>query len=216
MPSSNGSKPLKRLSLGQKRILAADAVDWIGALGSRRRPIPLPDFAAEVENAEKSIQQELHSNRLKFQGYDVVMALYQIYDLVQHFERRRKLPKEMRGPLGGFLAAMKSGRLKNLRNAFVHYADDIAGVTTRKQRAKRGEDTWTQHRARPADEVIVKAATREVYKASLYSFGAKFNEDGIMGVAIRGQSYMLMDAVNSALELGPPLSRFAGRRLLTL
>lgn len=202
----------RRLSLGQKMSLAREAVDWIGELTLRRRPIPRPSFDSGPKEA--LIQMELHQNRLKYQAYDIAMALHQVFDLVSPLEGR-KIPTEVKDPLARFLRAMRTGKLIHLRNAFAHYADYLAGKMSKGDKSKL-IDPWPKHKALSLEDegVFYRVSTKKHYLSMMQGFGAYFNDDGVTGVIVLGRVYMLLGALDRALELGPALSRWSGRTLL--
>lgn len=200
----------KRMSERRKTLIGREAVGWIMALEAKRRPVPAPDMSELSGQRRGLIEMERFQHWCKFQAYDIAMALNQIFELVKHLERR-KIPRDVKEPLGAFLTSMRSDRLIHLRDAFAHYDEFLAGTMSSAQRAKK-VGTWEEQQAERPDRVVASAGSKKIFKSMLQGIGFRFNVDeGATVVALMGRSYYLMDAYSAAIALGPPLARWSGK-----
>ncbi|MCH7699969.1 MAG: hypothetical protein IH865_13620 [Chloroflexi bacterium] len=203
----------KRLGPGRIQNIAGEAVKWIAVLELKRRPIPEISLAPDTDYLKKLVEVEVHFNRSRFQGYDLAMALHQIFELVKHFEEE-DIPKEVNDPLIRFLSAMRNGRLIHLRDSLAHRDEVLAG-TMSVQDASKKMDTWQEHKSQSlGGEAIAAEVYERAFDSIKRSIGTRSDRGGVTSITVLGREYELLAAFNCALELGPPLSKWSGQLLL--
>ena len=138
-------KRLKRMSMSRKALIGREAVDWIIALESRRRSVPMIEDAPESSDQRgRLIEMERFQHRFRFQAYDVALALKQAYDLLRHLKGRR-IPRDVKAPLDAFLAESNSKPrsdftifMSNMRRATTVIAVIEIAAPTKRENARRG------------------------------------------------------------------------------